>query len=162
MKDNIYNDIHIGDFVFCYSGQYKNKIKKVTGFRTCNGESLNGVTNAVNFEGSGWLSATNVISLNALGADISTLPSTKLSIMCDALGNQLHVGDRVLYLHALEMYADIGIVKKLSTKTCLLTINRNRFGQEEYRKKFEEVISLAALGIEKIPKRNWNGDVVNQ
>lgn len=150
MKDNIGNVINIGDTVFCYSGQYKNMVKKVASFRYCNGESLNGVTDAVNFEGKGWISAINVVSLDALGVDVSSVDSFVPAKMCDALGNSLHIGDRVLYLHAMEMFATVGVIKSLAEKTCLLLIEKNRFGQIEYRKKYEELISLTALGIEKV------------
>ena len=71
MNDNIGNEIRLGDYVFCYSGQNKHKIKKVVGFRVFNGEGLNGVTDAVNFEGKEWVSAVNVVSLTALGVDPS-------------------------------------------------------------------------------------------
>ena len=154
MKDNIGNEINVGDFVFCYSGQNKNTIQRVTSFRHCNGDSLNGVTEAVNFEGRGWISAVNVVSLNALGVDISSSDGFKSSYSHDALGNLLRVGDNALFLHALEMYAEVGVVKKLAAKSCLLSIECNRFGQKEYRKKYEELISLTALGIDKIPTRN--------
>ena len=160
MKDNIGNEINIGDLVFCYSGQNKNTIQKVTGFRHCNGETLNGVTEAVNFEGKDWVSAINVVSLNALNADISSLFNIQLSNGCDALGNSLSVGDKVLFLHAKEMYAEIGIIKSMTAKSCLLTIEPNRFRQNEYRKKYNELISLTALGIETIPKRNWMGIII--
>ena len=153
MKDNIGNEINVGDFVFCYSGQYKNTIQRVTSFRHCNGDSLNGVTEAVNFEGKGWISAVNVVSLNALGVDISSSDRFKSSNSHDALGNLLRVGDNVLFLHALEMYAEVGIVKSLAAKSCLLSIECNRFGQKEYRKKYEELISLTALRIDKFPTK---------
>jgi len=160
MKDNIGNDIHVDDLVFCYSGQYKNKIQRVTGFRMCNGNSLNWITEAVNFEGNGWVSALNVVSLNALGVDVTSLTDLKTIKGCDALGNTLSIGDKVLFLHAKEMYAEEGIINSMTEKSCLLTIELNRFGQTEYRKKYNELISLTALGIEKIPKRNWRGDVI--
>lgn len=145
MQDNIGNEINLGDYVFCYSGQSKNTIQRVTSYRYCNGEGLNGVTEAINLEGKRWISATNVVSLNALGVDVSCIgkPTEK----SDALGTPLHIGDRVLYLHSLEMYAEIGVVKSLSPKSCLLSIERNRFGQVEYRKKYEELISLTGLSV---------------
>ncbi len=148
MKDNLGNEISIGDFVFCYSGQNKHTIQTVQSFRHCNGETLNGVTDAVNFGGKGWISATNVVSLNALGVDVHSLGDRKTEKFCDALGNPLHFGDKVLYLHSMEMYTEVGIVKSLSAKSCLLAIKENRFGQTEYRKKYEELISLTALGLD--------------
>ena len=133
MKDNIGNEINVGDFVFCYSGQYKKTIQRVTSFRHCNGDSLNGVTEAVKFEGRGWISAVTVVSLNALGVDISSSDRFKSSNSHDALGSLLRVGDNVLFLHALEMYAEVGIVKSLAAKSCLLSIECNRFGQKSLR-----------------------------
>ena len=158
MKDNIGNEINVGDLVFCYSGHNKNTIQRVMGFRYCSCDSLNGVTEAVNFEGRSWISAVNVVSLNALGVDISSSENFKSSNSRDALGNLLRVGDTVLFLHALEMYTEVGVVKSLAAKSCLLSIECNRFGQKEYRKKYEELISLTALGIDKIPTRNWRGE----
>ena len=160
MKDNIGNDINVGDLVFCYSGQNKNTIQRVASFRYCNGDSLNGVTEAVNFEGRGWISAVNVVSLNALGVDVSSPDGFKSSSSHDALGNLLRVGDNVLFLHALEIYAEVGIVKSLAAKSCLLSIECNRFGQKEYRKKYEELISLTALGIDNIPTRKLLWEIV--
>ena len=149
MKDNIENEINIGDYVFCYSGKFKNSVQIVTGFRYCNGEALNGVTKAVNLGKGHWLSNTSVVSINALGGDVSSIGKEKPQEKCDALGNILHIGDRVLFLHAREFLTEVGIVKKLSPKTCLLSIKRNRFGQEEYKKKYEEIISLTAIGYDK-------------
>lgn len=134
MKDNLGNDINAGDLVFCYSGIKKNTIQKVRGFRVFNGEPLNGVTEAVNFEGKEWVSALNVVSLNALGVNGLLLPISKPAKGCDALGNQLNIGDKVLFLHSMEMYTEVGVVKSMTEKSCLLTIKPNRFGQNEYRK----------------------------
>jgi hypothetical protein len=53
----------------------------------------------------------------------------------------------------MEAFAEIGIVKSLAKSSCLLSINENRFGQTEYRKKYAEIISLTALGFEQIPPR---------
>jgi hypothetical protein len=114
---------------------------------------LNGVTEAVNFEGRGWINAMNVVSLNALGVELSSLDGICASPLHDALGNELHVGDKVLYLHTMEMFADVGIVKSMAKNSCLLSIKENRFGQTEYRKKYAEIISLTALGIEQIPPK---------
>ena len=143
MKDNIGNEIRIGDRVFCYSGYYKNKIMVINEFRYYNGESLNGVVEAVCFENGRWLAAYNVVSLNALGIDEDS-GKPEADRHCDALGKVLNIGDRVLFLHSKESQAEIGIIKSFSEKTCLMSINRNRFGQEEYRKKYEELILLYA------------------
>lgn len=156
MQDNIGNEINIGDTVFCYSGSLKNTIQIVVGTR--NIKEHWGIREAVSFDNGVWLSNYNVLSLNALGIDISTIGSS--AAQCDALGNSLHIGDRVLYLHAMEMYAEVGIVKSLAAKSCLLSIECNRFGREEYRKRYDELISLTALGVENIPKRNRSGDII--
>ena len=143
MKDNIGNDLNIGDYVFCLSGTHKNTIQQIKKFRITKDHF--GDRDAVDFAGGSWLLAYNTISLTALGitdAKTSTQPG------CDALGNILHPGDKVLYRHPLEYYAEIGTVKKLAAKSCLLEIAPNRFGETEYRKKYDEIISLTALDLE--------------
>lgn len=144
MKDNIGNDLNIGDYVFCLSGTYKNTVQQIKKFRI-------GDRDAVDFVSGAWLLAYNTISLTALGVtntEVSSLPR------CDILGNTLHVGDKVLYRHPLEYYAEIGTVKKLATKSCLLEITPNRLGETEYRKKFDEIISLTALDLEALEIRH--------
>lgn len=158
MKDNINNEIHIGDSVFCYSGSLKNTIQTVAGFRIVKEDFSE--REAVNFENGFWLSANNVISLSALGADVSEFDNISKSSQCDALGHPLHIGDKVLYLHSLEMYTEVGIVKSLAAKSCLLTIQSKRFRKDEYRKKYEELISLSALNIDCIPERNILGEII--
>ena len=158
MKDNINNEIHIGDSVFCYSGSLKNTIQTVTGFRIVKEDFSE--REVVNFENGFWLSAYNVISLNALGADLSAFDNILKSSQCDALGHVIHIGDKVLFLHSLEMYAEVGVVKSLASKSCLLTIKPNRFRKNEYRKKYEELISLSALNIKHIPERNMLGEII--
>ena len=140
MKDNIGNDIHIGDNVFCLTGSHKNTVQTITKFVVVRDDLGDRVR--VYFEQGSWLHIDNVISLSALGI---AKQETKSACSCDALGNPLHPGDKVLFLHSMEFYAEIGTVKKLATKTCLLTIPENRFGQTEYRKKYEELISLTAI-----------------
>ena len=160
MRDNLGNEIYVGDYVFCYSGNWKHTIQRIKSFRHITGEPLNGVAEAVNFESGYWLDCVNLVSLNALGVDSSSCRERVAMDQSDALGNHLHVGDKVLYLHVKEIYAEVGVIKKITAKSCLLSIKRNRFGQEEYRKKCEELISLSALGIEQIPERNLFRDIV--
>ena len=62
----------------------------------------------------------------------------------------MKVGDKVLYLHSFELYTEVGIVKSLSEKSCLLTIQDSAFRGGEYRKKYEELISFTALGIDNL------------
>lgn len=145
MKDNIGNELHIGDRVFCYSGKHKNEIQTIASFRII--ADVLGDTEAVNFVDGGWLTALNVLSLNALGIGADAAIAEAGSFQ-DALGHTLHIGDQVLYLHAMEMYTQIGTVKKMAAKSCLLSIEHNRFDQTEYRKKYEEIISLTAIGKE--------------
>lgn len=151
MRDSINNEIQIGDSVFCYSGYLKHTIQTVIGFRSTEDDPY---YRGVILKDGYWLKDHNVVSLNALGVNIVTIGENSTTQQCDALGNALHLGDKVLYLHPLEMYAEVGIVKSMAAKSCLLSIEKNRFGQGEYRKKYSELISLTALGIEKIPKRN--------
>ena len=146
MKDNVGNEIHLGDFVYCYSGKHKNRIQQVHGFRVIHDEQL-GELDAVNFSDKDWLRAANVVSLNALG--VTALPDVQWPLnRCDILGNPLHIGDKVMYMHRLERDAETGVVKSMTDKSCLLSIQENWFGQTEYRKKYEELISLTALGKE--------------
>lgn len=145
MKDNVGNELHIGDRVFCYTGQHKNEIRTVSSFRIIT--ELLGDREAVNFVEGGWLTDVNVLSLTALGVEEN---QSEADGYLDALGHPLHIGDQVLYLHSMEMYTQIGTVKKLSAKSCLLSIKKNRFGQTEYRKKYEEIISLTAIGKENL------------
>ena len=143
MKDNIGHEVHIGDRVFCLSGSKKNTIQTVE--KLVSARDNYGSQIRVYLEGGAWISIYNLISLTALGVstdEITHIPGS------DALGNSLHVGDKVLFLHPVEFYAEIGTVRKLTAKSCLLSIAENRFGQTEYRKKFEELISLTAIDKE--------------
>lgn len=141
MRDNIGNELHIGDTVFCLTGSNKNTVQKVVKSKTVE-ENL-GEQTRVYFENGSWLAIYNVISLTALGITVSETASLT---GCDAFGQKLHIDDKVLYRHPMEFYAEIGTVKKLAEKSCLLTIQENRFGQTEYRRKYEEIISLTAIG----------------
>lgn len=145
MKDNIGNEVHIGDCVFCLTGKHKHTIQTVEKLIVAKDDFGNQIR--VYFENGSWLSIFNLLSLTALGV---TATETASSFGCDVLGNQLHLGDKVLFLHPMEFYAEIGIVKKLAAKSCLLSISANRFGQTEYRKKYEELISLTAIGKENL------------
>ena len=143
MKDNIGHEVHIGDRVFCLSGSRKNMIQTVEKLVVARDDY--GSQIRVYLEGGAWISIYNLISLTALGVSVDEI--TRISDS-DALGNSLHVDDKVLFLHPMEFYAEIGTVKKLTAKSCLLSIAENRFGQTEYRKKYEELISLSAIGKE--------------
>jgi hypothetical protein len=145
MKDNIGSDLNIGDYVFCLSGTHKNTVQQIKKFRITKDHF--GDRDAVDFVGGSWLLAYNTISLTALG-----ITDTKPSVQpgCDVLGNVLRHGDKVLYRHPMEFYAEMGTVKQLAAKSCLLEITPNRFGETECRKKFNEIISLTAIGQEAI------------
>ena len=145
MKDNIGNEVHIGDRVFCFTGKHKNTIQIVDKLIVAK-DDFGAQIRAYLANGS-WLAIYNLISLNALNI---TAAQTVSAPGCDALGNSLKLGDSVLFLHPMEFYAEIGIVKKLAAKSCLLSIQENRFGQAEYRKKYEELISLTAIGKENL------------
>jgi hypothetical protein len=113
----------------------------------------------VHFTVGGRLSDYNTISLDSLGVQVNDIPDVIRGVYPnDALGNQIHIGDKVLYLHRLEMYVEIGTVKKLTEKTCLLAIDSNRFNQIEYRKRYEEIISLSAINKDQLiidKNRGW-------
>lgn len=94
MKDNIGNDLNIGDYVFCLSGTHKNTIQQIKKFRITKDHF--GDLDAVDFAGGGWLLVYNTISVTALGVtntEVSPKPG------CDAFGNTLRAGDKVLYQH---------------------------------------------------------------
>ena len=149
MRDTVGNELNIGDHVFCLSGSLSYTIQKVEKFRII--KEHWGDRECVDFGNGLWLSSENVVSLTALGA---VNPEICDNSGYDALGAELHVSDKVLYRHAMEIFAEIGTVKKLTAKTCLLTIDKNRFNQTEYRKKYGEIISLTALGKEDITTRD--------
>lgn len=145
MKDNLNNELHIGDYVFCLTGSLKNTIQQIQKTRTI--QETFGTRDGVDFGNGCWLSDYNTISLSALGATCTQVASKPCH---DALGHPLNIGDKVLFLHFMEMFTEVGVVKKLAPKSCLLDIKENRFHQTEYRKKYEEIISLTALGKEDI------------
>lgn len=129
MKDNIGHEVHIGDRVFCLSGSKKNTVQTVEKLVIARDDY--GSQIRVYLEDGTWISIYNLISLTALGVSVDEITHISGS---DVLGNSLHVGDKVLFLHPMEFYAEIGTVKKLTAKSCLLSIAENRFGQTEYRK----------------------------
>ena len=59
------------------------------------------------------------------------------------------------------MDAEVGLVSKLTQKSCLLTIKPTSFRSSVYRKIYGEILSLTALGLdEKVINRkvdcyNW-------
>ena len=145
MKDNIGNEVHIGDRVFCFTGKHKNTIQVVEKLIVAKDDF--GSQIRAYFKNASWLNIYNLITMNALGIEaIKTIAVTG----CDALGNPLQQGDKVLFLHPMEFYAEIGIVKKLAAKSCLLSIREKRLGQTEYRKKYEELVSLTAIDKENL------------
>ncbi len=156
MVDNIGNEIHIGDSVFCFSGKYKNQVMQVESFRIIKDVLFD--REAVNFSSRDWLSAENVVSLTALGA-VEKSPGDSVCKYQDALGNPLQVGDRVLFLRSMKMYAEIGIVKSLAQKSCLLAFQAKYSNKTEYRKKYEEVISLTAIGKDNLVIEHHDFDV---
>ena len=145
MFDNLNNELHIGDYVFCLTGSHKNTIQQIQKTRSI--KETYGTRDVVDFGNGSWLSDYNTISLKALGVNVT---ETVSKAGYDAFGNKLNIGDKVLFLHSMEMYTEIGTVKKLSAKSCLLDIKENRFHQTEYRRKYEEIISLTAIGKEDI------------
>ena len=90
-----------------------------------------------------------MLSLTALNA-LESKKTLVESQYRDALGHAIDIGDQVLFLHPMEQYAEIGTIKSMAAKSCLLDIELNRFGKTEYRKKYEEIISLTAIGKENL------------
>lgn len=62
--------------------------------------------------------------------------------MNDFLGNELQVGDRVVYITVSTNKYSHGIIKKLNTKTCVVL--DMRFNQE-FRREHSKVININKL-----------------
>lgn len=62
--------------------------------------------------------------------------------MVDFLGNELKVGDRVVYITVSTNEYSHGIIKKLNPKTCVVL--DIRFNQE-FRREYSKVISINKL-----------------
>ena len=142
-KDNIGNKIHIGDLVFLYSGSRAHTIQKVKSLSVR--KDISEIETVV-LEAGGTYYAEYVLSLTALGINENVIFYEFAGKKgYDTLGHKLEIGDEVLYVHAKEYLGNIGTLKSMSDKTCLLSIKKNRFNQTEYRKQYKEVISLSAL-----------------
>ena len=60
MKDNLNNELQVGDYVFCLTGSLKNTIQKITSTRSI--KELFGVREGVDFGNGCWLSDYNTVS----------------------------------------------------------------------------------------------------
>ena len=144
--DNIGYELSEGDYVLCLSGELAytvQKIEKLTKRKEVLGERF-----MVTLSCKRTLSDYNVILMQALHVTVEDVKNEKREQSgFDVFGNPVNIGDKVLFLHKLEMDAEVGIVSKLTQKSCLLTIKPNRVRQNSYRKPYGEIVSLTALGL---------------
>jgi len=143
-KDNLGNVLEKGEKVLVLTGAYAYTIQTIKQMTTKN-ESLF-IRAMVTLEVGSTLTAYNVVSLGSLGVDADAIDRANCGkVGFDCLGNKLSVGDKVLYLHKMEAFMQVGTVEKLTDKSCILSIEKNRFDQVKYRTKYAEIISLSAL-----------------
>lgn len=154
-------DIDVGHYVFCYTGTWRHTIQRVTGFRSDGG---------IMFGKRDWLILRKLVSLTGLG-----IPDSKIEEVlavshyrevpdetgngtymewyhpfpkCDIIANQIHPMDKVLYINPENEVIGIGTVKTMSANSCVLHIDEDPWGRTEYRKKYDELINLTAIGYE--------------
>ena len=145
--DNIGYELNEGDYVLCLSGEFAytvQKVEKLTKRKEVLGERF-----MVTLSCKRTLSDYNVILIRAFDLAVSDIKNEKRGRSgFDVFGNPVNIGDKVLFLHKLEIDTEVGIVSKLTQKSCLLTIRLNRHGQDSYRKAYREIVSLTALGLD--------------
>ena len=137
-KDNLDNDISVGDTVLCLTVIDKFRIKEVKSLSTK--QDVLCVIPTVIFVDGGRLDSHNVLDLTALGVSESQVKSENIGKpYFDAIGNEIHEGDSVFYFPRLAYNGDRGKIDKLSQKLCIIDSSRKPHG---------EVVSMTA--IEKI------------
>lgn len=145
-KDNIGQELHAGDYIFSLNGKYSFEIVKKLSTKY---DGIFGFEPTVVFQDGRTMYACYVLSLTAL--DIS--PKTNAiynSSGFDALGNKLNVGDIVLSVPRLEMFAEKGKVLKVMPKNCKISHEPNRFETDFHMRKYNEIISLTAINKENL------------
>lgn len=154
--DNLGYKIEVGDEVIPLTGNMAFSIQRIKklGVR----EELFAVA-TVTFDNGTTVYAQNVIDLRELGMSSDKMDISKQGDEgFDFFGNPISIGDQILYLHRMEMYSSVGVVKKLASKNCIMDIPKNRFNKSSYKSPYKEIISLTALGLNeeiiKIENRN--------
>ena len=145
--DNLNHELNIDDLVFCLTGSNAKTISSVVKLGTRKNEPFDDLA-SVTLENKKTLMASNVINLSKLGVTSDSIEWDYIGKeKHDALGHEIKVGDKILFLHRMECDSQTGTVKKLTAVTMLLEIPKNRFDQTEYRQKYGEVINLSAIGL---------------
>ena len=144
--DNLNYEIQVGDLVLCLTGQHAYSVQIV---KSCSGRKdsvFDDITPTVVFECGGTVYADNVISLAGLNISQSYIRSDEAGKAgMDLFGHPIKPGDEIMFLHTMERFVQTGTAKKLSPKTCLIEIPKNRFNQTEYRKPYSEIINLTEI-----------------
>ena len=143
--DNLGYEIDLGDEVFSLTGTTAYTVQKIK--KLSSRKEVFSVATVV-LESGITVYAHNVIGLRELGITSEQINVNMQGKMgFDTFGNPIKVCDKILYLHRMEMYTTVGIVRKLASKNCIMDIEKNRFGQITYKKPYMEIISLTALGL---------------
>lgn len=158
-RDNIGNSVSAGDLIFCLTGAHAKSIQtaKKLGIKK---DDIFGDNPTVTLACGGTVYALNVVSLTALGVQSDEICYDKIGLKgFDGLGHEIHIGDKILFLHKMECDCEIGTAIKMTQKQCQMRIAENRFHQTEYRQNYPEIISLNAIKREDlIVVKYWPGE----
>ena len=145
--DNVGFELNPDDYVLCLSGDYAYTIQQIRKLSQRDEGSF--IRYMVSLTCKSTVSTYNVISLKGLGLSPDTIKRETVGQRgYDVFGNAITLGDKVLYLHRMEIFTEIGVVSKLAAKTCIFNIKLNRFNQTSYKKPYGEIISLTALDLD--------------
>ena len=109
--DNIGCELQIGDYVLCLTGDYSYTVQRIEKFSQRDEGTY--IRYMVSLECKTTVSAYNVISLTAMQISPDAIATERAgSFGFDVFGNAVNVGDRVLFLHRMEMYTEVGTVTK--------------------------------------------------
>lgn len=140
-KDNLDNNIAVGDIVLCLTGIDKFKIKEVKTLSTKQ-DTLSAIQTVIFMDG-GRLDAHNVLDLTVLGVNKGQINIANIrKPYFDAIGNPLHEYANVFYFPRLAYNGRISRIDKLTPKYCII---RNS------RKAHNEVVSVTAIENAHIP-----------
>lgn len=146
--DNIGFELQPDDYVLCLSGDYAYTIQQIK--KLSQRDEGTFIRYMVTLTCKSTVSTYNVISLRGLGISPNEIKQeTAGQRGYDVFGNEINIGDDVLFLHRMEMFTETGKVSKLAPKTCVFDIQKNRFDQISYKKPYGEIITLTALGLDK-------------
>lgn len=86
----------------------------------------------------------SVSALNELAENIEHAGEN----MCDALGNNLSVGDVVLFVETGYRRFQKGTVHSVAPQSCVISFPRDCYGNTEGRRFYRDVVSLTKLGLQ--------------